>query len=304
MKAMDGRACPIMVIGQDKLAYSIVSNLLIGGHAALLLTTDQQGAEEAIYNSEVPCKNLCILTEWPEEIQSTLVVLVTTDEAEVKRELIGQVEGRCAAHTIIAVNLESVSLDELQTGTQHKNRVLGLNWTYPVYRNFFAEIICNDHTDPIALEQLTDWLKTYWRKDPCVAKTGFSVRARLMAAMLREGLYLVENDFASIESVDRACRNDAGYYLPFAGNFRYMDLMGTYAYGMVMKDLNKELSNMDTLPGILQEKQRNGEVGMDAGKGFYTYSAEEKAYWQAIFDGFSQEIQQLISKYPHEPTDY
>src|SRR5690606_12096600 len=97
---------------------------------------------------------------------------------------------------------------------------------------------------------------------------------------------------------------DAGYYLPFTGNFRYMDLMGTYAYGMVMKDLNKELSNMDTLPGILQEKQRNGEVGMDAGKGFYSYSTEEKVYWQAVFDGFSREIQQLISKYPHEPSDY
>src|SRR5690606_4160774 len=161
MKATNGRACPIMVIGQDKLAYSIVSDLLMGGHAALLLTTDQQGAEEAIYNSEVPCKNLCILTEWPEKIQSTLVVLVTTDEAEVKRELIGQVEGRCAAHTIIAVNLESVGLDQLQKQMQHKTRLLGLNWTYPVYRNFFAEIICNDHTDPQALDQLTQWLKTY-----------------------------------------------------------------------------------------------------------------------------------------------
>ncbi len=125
-----------------------------------------------------------------------------------------------------------------------------------------------------------------------------------MAAMLREGLYLVENDFASIESVDRACRNDAGYYLPFAGNFRYMDLMGTYAYGMVMKDLNQELSNINTLPRIMEEKRRSGEVGMHVGKGFYTYSSEERAYWQTIFDEFSREMQQLINKYPHEPSDY
>jgi len=303
MKTMNGVPHPIIVVGQDKLSYSIVSDLLMAGHVALLLTADRQAAEEAI-NHMTADKNLCICSEWPEKIYSPLVVLVTADKAEVKRELIRQVEERCAEDTVITVNLESVDLDELQTTMRCPSRLLGLNWTYPVYQNFFAEIISNAKTDPQALERLTQWLKIYWRKDPCVSKAGFSVRARLMAAMLREGLYLVENDFASIESVDRACRNDAGYYLPFAGNFRYMDLMGTYAYGMVMKDLNRELSNMDTLPGILEEKRRHKETGMDAGKGFYTYSSEEKAYWQSVFEEFSREIQQLINKYPHEPSDY
>jgi 3-hydroxybutyryl-CoA dehydrogenase len=303
MAAKNGMVYPIMVIGQDKLAYSIVSDLLLSGYAATLLTENRQNAGEAISAYLPESKNLDIVTDWPEKICSQLVVLVTLDQLAEKQELIRQVEERCADDAIITVNLERLCLDEIQTHMRNKTRLLGLNWTYPVPRTFFAEVIANQYTDPASLADVEKWLKTYWKKDPYVVQHGFSIRARLMAAMLREGIYLVENDFASVESVDRACRNDAGFYLPFVGNFRYMDLMGTYAYGMVMKDLNRELSNIVTLPKILQEKRDKEETGMDNGKGFYTYDLKEKEHWQEVFAAFSEEIQQLITKYPHESFD-
>lgn len=303
MVEKNGMIHPIMVIGQDKLAYSIVSDLLPSMHPALLLTDDRQIAEETIKQYITDSRNLSIVTDWPETIHSQFVVLVTRDKLEEKQQLIRQVEERCDEDTIIAINLEALCLDEIQTQMHNKTRLLGLNWTYPVHRTFFAEIIANQYTSSMSISAVDNWLKTYWKKDPYILRHGFSIRARMMAAMLREGIYLVENDFASVESVDRACRNDAGFYLPFVGNFRYMDLMGTYAYGMVMKDLNKELSNRMTLPNILQEKRDKGETGMDRGKGFYTYSPGEKEHWQAIFAMFSEEIQQLITKYSHESFD-
>ena len=303
MVEKNGMIHPIMVIGQDKLAYSIVSDLLLSMHPALLLTDDRPIAEETIKQYTSDSRNLSIVTDWPETIHSQFVVLVTSDKLEEKQELIKQVEERCDEDTIIAVNLEALYLDEIQMQTRNKSRLLGVNWTYPVHRTFFAEVIANQYTSLMSLSAVDNWLKTYWKKDPYILRHGFSIRARMMAAMLREGIYLVENDFASVESVDRACRNDAGFYLPFVGNFRYMDLMGTYAYGMVMKDLNKELSNWITLPNILQEKRDKGETGMDRGKGFYTYAPEEKEHWQAIFAMFSEETQQLITKYSYESFD-
>lgn len=300
----NGGACPVMVVGQDRLAYSVVCGLLVGGYPVLLKTINPKAAEDFILDEVGDHKNLNIITDWQEDIKAGLVVLVTDDKLDTKQNWIDQLEKNVSEDAIIAVNLESICLEELQTTSVHPSRILGLNWAYPVHQTFFAEIISNADTDLHALEQLESWVKEYWKKDPCIAKNGFSVRARMMAAMFREGLYLVENGFASIESVDRACRNDAGYYLPFAGNFRYMDLMGTYAYGMVMKDLNKELSNMNRLPKILQEKKYNGETGMDKGKGFYRYSDEEKAYWERVVKTFSKEIQQLIKKYPHESFDH
>ncbi|NGM64951.1 3-hydroxyacyl-CoA dehydrogenase family protein [Sphingobacterium sp. SGR-19] len=303
MAVKNGMTFPIMVIGQDKLVYSIVTDLLLLGYPALLLTNDQQTAAAAMEEYVSNKKNLQIITDWPETIYSRLVILITDDQLTEKQKVIRKVEERCDDDTIITVNLEALCLDEIQTQMRNRTRLLGLNWTYPVHRTFFAEIVVNQYTRPADLEDLKKWLKAYWKKDPYVVQHGFSIRARMMAAMLREGIYLVENDFASVESVDRACRNDAGFYLPFVGNFRYMDLMGTYAYGMVMQDLNRELSNMMALPEILQEKRDKEETGMDNGKGFYSYDPKEKEHWQKIFKEFSEEIQQLIIKYPHEPLD-
>lgn len=300
IEAGNGLVHPIMVVGSDNLAYSIVCGLLANGHQSVLLTADRDEAVNFVHTEIGDTRNLRVLTDWPDKISSSLIVLVTADKLDLKKKQINLVEKRAVEDAMIAINMESVDLQELQKGSLAASRLFGLNWAYPVQQTFFAEIIANSGSDKEALEQLKNWVSKYWDKDPYIAQKGCSIRARMMAAMLREGLYLVENDFASIESVDRACRNDAGYYLPFAGNFRYMDLMGTYAYGLVMKDLNSELSNSTSLSPILQEKKAKNEGGMKEGRGFYVYSAEDKLHWEAVFKEFSQEIRQLIMKYSHE----
>lgn len=290
MNKTNGVDFPITIVGDDRLAVSIAEGLRANGYFTVLLSTVGSTAG----------KDIQILTDWPETILSRLVVVATVDRLEDKLEMIQRIEERVSDDTIIAINMEAVSLPEIVEECRHPKRIFGLNWTFPVGQTYFAEIISHAHSNEVALESLVDQVKKYWNKDPYVVQSGFSIRARMMAAMLREALYLVEEDFASVESVDRACRNDAGYYLPFAGNFRYMDLMGTYAYGMVMKDLNPELSTSTTLSPILREMRTLGETGMDQGQGFYAYSSDDRKNWEEVFDKFSKEMKELIKKFDHE----
>src|SRR5690606_11021753 len=102
---------------------------------------------------------------------------------------------------------------------------------------------------------------------------------------------LVENGYASIERIDRACRNNAGFYLPFEGNFRYMDLMGTYAYGMVMKDLNPDLA-------------KGADVSDNLASWLARYAASEANVRKIAFQRFSKEIRSLILKYAHAALDH
>ncbi|MEO5646900.1 MAG: 3-hydroxyacyl-CoA dehydrogenase family protein [Chitinophagaceae bacterium] len=134
-------------------------------------------------------------------------------------------------------------------------------------------------------------------KDPYVV-VNFSIRAKLMTAMIREAGYLIQNGYATLEDIDRACRNDAGYYLPFAGNFRYMDLMGTSAYGMVMKDLNPELAKDIDIPVCFKEVIESAELGMQDKKGFYNYNEGDLEKWEAFFQKFSYEVQNIMHRYP------
>ena len=124
-----------------------------------------------------------------------------------------------------------------------------------------------------------------------------------MAAITREAFFLVDNGYASIEDIDRACRNDAGYYLPFAGNCRYMDLMGTHAYGLVMKDLYKELSQQDKVSDKLADLLADGKLGMEHGNGFYKYTKKAASQWEEKFRQFSFQIKEIIDKYPFNYLD-
>ena len=121
-----------------------------------------------------------------------------------------------------------------------------------------------------------------------------------MYAMYREAFYLVENGYATIEDVDRACKNDGGHWMTFCGLFRYMDLTGLQAYHRVMKDLLPTLSNQTTVPKLIDDIAKNGGNGIFNGKGFYNYTPEEARQWEEAFEKFSFDISRLSSKYANK----
>lgn len=232
----------------------------------------------------------------------SLAILVTEEDEDAKQTWIRRVEEKVSAETLIAVNTESIGLDILQKKASCPERIIGLNWTEPADQTYFLEIIANEATNgsEAAASQaayLEELARTCWNKDPYVIRGNAGIRMRLLGALIREAFYLVQNGYANIEDIDRACRNDAGYYLPFAGNLRYMDLMGTYAYGMVMKDLNRELATDAELPGFFLSMMQKGEWGMEDRGGFYSYNPGEPEKWRALLGKFSEEIHELIGKY-------
>lgn len=287
-KEMNG---PVFIVGDGDPAYRVACTLVRAGQETLLLTADRADALATI--QKLCGENIRLLTlvaDWPDAIRCDVAIAMTGEQPAAKRNLIRQLARRVDEHAIIAINTESIPLAELQEGTAQPGRVLGLNWCYPADVTLFLEIVANGVSDPESIDRLATMGRKMWGKDPYTVHGGFSVRARMMAAWAREAIHLVENGYASMESVDRACRNDAGYYLPFAGNFRYMDLMGTYAYGMVMKDLNPDLANTVNVPDRLEHE-------------LVAYIASKPETRQAAFERFSNEIRALILTYSHETLD-
>lgn len=281
----------VFIVGEGEPTYRVAGNALRAGQEIMLLTTDQTQALAVIEEvSSSYIHLLTLLVDWPDAIPCDVAIAITAEQATDKRKVIQQLACRLGSEAIIAINTESISLGELQAGIAHPGRVLGLNWCYPADLTFFMEIVANAKSDPESIDRLITMGREVWGKDPYTVRGGFSTRARMMAAWAREAIYLVENGYASMESVDRACRNDAGYYLPFVGNFRYMDLMGTYAYGMVMKDLNPDLAKTSHIPNSLKDT-------------LVAYATSDSEIRKATFQRFSKEIRELILKYSHETLD-
>lgn len=227
-----------------------------------------------------------------------VIFVFTEDDLSEKCLWINELKKSISSNGFLCVNVDGVGLDEIQVNMNAE--IIGANFCYPVTASPFMEIITTARNEVGYVDMLFNWAKEKLNKDPYIVRGGISARAYMLTAMAREAFYLVDQGYASVESIDRACRNDAGYYLPFTGNYLYMDLMGTVAYAMVMKDLNPELSNSQEVSAWFKSMVEKGEVGMKSLSGLYAYKDGDLEKWESIVREFSGEINELIIKYKKE----
>jgi len=307
---------PVLVIGSEKRAFSLAVCLLQAGHPVQLCTKNISIAREKINThlddlykyqpDHVPARTgIKVLSKLDAQLDEKLVIAITDEHLSAKNKIIQEVEPLTSLDTVIAINTESIPLHEIQQHANHQERIIGANWVEPVHTTFFLEIITNELTSKKLADKFFNLAKRHWQKDPYLLAHGMGIRTRMLCAMIREAFYLIEKGYVTPEDIDRACRNDPGYYFPFAGNFRYMDLMGTYIYGVVMQDLNRDLSKARNVPDFFKEIMAKGHYGMETGKGFFEYEEGEAVTaavenWHAIFREFSYQIQKIIEKYPFQ----
>lgn len=161
------------------------------------------------------------------------------------------------------------------------------------------EITCGNKT----ANKYADWifqLAHFWGKEPTLLRKdirGF-VTNRLMYAVYREGLSLVEKGQATIEDVDKAFRYDAGSWMTLMGIFRRMDFLGLNDYAEICKNIFPVLCNDVTIPALMQEMVDGKLKGIQSSKGLYNYSSEEARKYEEAFASFNEDIYQLAAKYP------
>jgi len=246
-------------------------------------------------------KRISYSTKYESLKNCDIVLECVVENLDVKNEVYERIEKVVSNEAIIASNTSAIPINILQQNVKLPQRFFGVHWAEPAFTTRFLEIICGDKSDVNTAERLYQ-IASSWGKEPTLVRKdirGF-ITNRLMYAMFREAFYLVENDYATVEDVDRACRNDAGHWITFCGIFRFMDISGLQAYFHVMKDLFPTLNNQTTVPTLIEDIATRGGQGISNGRGFYEYTKEEAREWEAAFQEFSFEISRLAAKYPSD----
>lgn len=307
---------PVGIVGLGLMGCSITTCLLLAGHpvvAVAPLPADMETAEPRIREHLLKAHQKGLITRSPEEYveqltiteeygllkDCKLVLECTLEDIAIKKAVYDRIEAVVADDTIITSNTSAIPISLLQRQIRLPERFLGLHWAEPSHTTRFLEIICGDLSD----SQTADWLYAlahFWDKEPTLVRKdirGF-IANRLMYAMYREAFNLVENGYATVEDVDRACRNNTGYWMTLVGVFRWMDLTGVPAYHTVMKDLFPTLSNQTEIPKLIDDIVKAGGKGVQNAQGFYDYTPEEARLWKETYEDFSYDIRQLAQKYP------
>jgi len=230
-----------------------------------------------------------------------IVVECVTEDLRVKREVIHKIEQAVSPSTIIGSNTSALPPTALQQGMLHPERILGTHWAEPAHITRFMEIICGKDTLPVYAERAFALARQLGKEPSLLRKDvrGF-ITNRVMYAMLREAFHLVESGVASIADVDRSLRNDLGYWITFAGPFRFMDLTGIPAYCAVMRDLLPDLDCSQEVPPLIARLVESGARGVENAKGFYNYTPAQAKRWEKRFLKFTYDVRALARKYPEE----
>ena len=304
------------VVGLGLMGSSIATCILAAGYKVTSFTRNIEKADEVrkrILNflkqlqeeemlKEDPnsaIKRLVITNDYSLFAHHEVVIESIIENVENKKGVFQQLENVLSPTAIIGSNTSAIPVTILQSGLKHPERLLGIHWGEPAHILRFLEVICGEKTDIRYAEKIVT-LAEKWGKEPSLIRKdirGF-ITNRLMYAMMREAIYLVENGYATIEDIDRACRNDMGYWITFAGLFRFMDLTGIPAYLTVMKDLFPELDSSTKAPHFIEELVRSGAKGVSNENGFYPYTKESAEKWEKLFIKFTYEIRKLAEKYP------
>jgi len=311
----------IGTVGLGLMGSSIATCLLAAGHQVTSLVKDIKKAHiahERILGFLKQLQGEGLLVDDPAEVIKHLtitddvkllagyevVIESIIEDIEEKKSVFKKLEEVLSPTAIIGSNTSAIPVTILQGGLKHPERLLGIHWGEPAHIIRFLEIICGNQSDIKYAEKIMK-LAEGWNKEPSLVKKdirGF-ITNRLMYALMREGFDLVENGYATIEDIDRACRNDFGYWVTFAGPFRFMDLTGIPAYLTVMKGLFPELANTDKAPAFLEELVAAGAKGVSNAHGFYNYTKESAEKWEKLFVEFAYDIRKLAEKYPQNVGD-
>jgi len=219
------------------------------------------------------------------------IIETVGESLSLKWEIYEAIESVIGKDVVMATNTSGMSISLLQEKLGHKERFIGMHWAEPAEITSYLEISPGKDTADHAM-QTGRLIGERCGKHPTLLNFDIPglISNRMMYAMMREALHMVEMGVADIETIDRSFRNDIGWWATLCGPFRWMDLTGLPLYAKVMEGLFPELSNNVKLPDLMKEK-------VSSKTKFYHYEENEEKEWEDMWTDFTHDIRDIVKKY-------
>jgi 3-hydroxyacyl-CoA dehydrogenase len=204
-----------------------------------------------------------------------LVLEAVPEKLEVKHEVFPQLEEAVASEAILASNTSGIPITKIATVCRHPERVVGMHWSNPPHLIPMIEVIPGEQTSPQTVEAASEVVRRVGYH-PVVEKevAGF-VENRILYAILRECLDLVDRGIIDPEGLDLNVRWGIGYKLAVIGPMELLDMAGLDIYNAVGSYLNRDLSTSGEVSSTIRALIGQGRLGMKTEGGIYDYTPEQ-----------------------------
>jgi 3-hydroxybutyryl-CoA dehydrogenase len=201
--------------------------------------------------------------------KADFVVEAATENQELKKQLVRDLDKVVPAGRIIASNTSSISITLLGAQTKRPEKVIGMHFMNPVPLMKLVEIVPALQTDDDTL-QTTVALAEKFGKTAVKARDipGFIVN-RILIPMLNEAVTALYEGLGTAEDIDKAIQLGLNHPM---GPLALADLIGLDTCLFIAEVLHRELGDDRYRPcPLLRQYVAAGWLGRKSGRGFYKY---------------------------------
>jgi 3-hydroxybutyryl-CoA dehydrogenase len=198
-----------------------------------------------------------------------IVIEAATENTELKRRILKEIEAVAHAEAIIASNTSSISITALAATLADPSRFIGMHFFNPVPLLPLVEIIRGLQTSDATAEAVRA-LTLRLEKSPIGVKNspGFVVN-RILVPMINEAFYVLAENIASAEEIDAGMKLGANHPI---GPLALADLIGLDVCLSVLEVLVHDLGDPKYRPcPLLRELVGAGRLGRKTKHGVYRY---------------------------------
>ena len=205
-----------------------------------------------------------------------LVIENVPENISIKADVYRAIDGLIAADTIVASDTSGIPITKLQAHISHPERMVGMHWSNPPHIIPMIEVIAGEKTAPTTVATIRDLIRSIGLLPVVVKKDvpGF-VENRVLYALLREAVDLVERGVIEPEDLDTCVSWGIGYKIAVIGPMALLDMAGLDIYKSVSSFLNADLSNRDDVAPMVLEKTNASKFGIKSGEGMFSYTPEQ-----------------------------
>ena len=284
----------IGVIGTGAMGRGIAQIMVVGGMKVLMFDANDGAAEAgrafaermilraaekgAISDDEAAAgvARLAVVEAMAGLAPCDVVVEAVVENLDIKRKVLGELEGIVSAGCILASNTSSLSVTAIAAGLEHRDRVAGFHFFNPVPLMKVVEVVEGLETSTGAADALCVIARRAGH-EPVRAKDtpGFLIN-HAGRGLNTEGVQIVSEGIADFAAIDDLLREGGpGFRM---GPFELMDITGLDVSHPVMESIYDQFYQEPRFrPGALtRQRYAGGVYGKKTGRGFYDYEDNKK----------------------------
>jgi len=276
------------VIGAGVMGKGVAQNLAQTNHKVVLIDISEDILEKAktditnnlrfqglfnkdkkVENYEKIVENIQFTTDYENLSTVDFVIENVIEKWAIKEPVYHDMDRICKKDCIFACNTSAISITRLASATNRPSQVIGTHFMNPVPLKPMVEVIRGFHTSEETIETTKNLLKEMDKDCVIVNDMPGFVSNRVLMLTVNEAIFLVMDNVASAEDVDKIFRSCFGHKM---GPLETADLIGLDTILYSLDVLYESYNDPKFRPCPLLKKMVDaGLYGQKSGKGFYNH---------------------------------